>query len=164
MAILLGCKAQYPALETVKKVDLEKYAGKWYEIATIPQGFQKGCICSMAEYKTNPKGYVEVYNSCRKNIPDGKLKTVKGKAFPVKGTGNSKLKVQFFWPFRADYWIVELAPDYSHAAVGNKSREYLWILSRTPGLPDSTYQSLLDKLEKKQFDVSMLQKTRQNCE
>lgn len=164
MAFLLGCKAQYPALDTVEKVDLEKYAGKWYEIATIPQGFQEGCVCSMAEYKVNPKGYVEVKNSCRKNTPGGKLKTVKGKAFPVKGTGNSKLKVQFFWPFRADYWIVELAPDYSYAAVGNKSRKYLWILSRAPSLPDTTYQMLLDKLEKKQFDISMLEKTRQDCE
>src|SRR6478609_896075 len=131
--ILLACQGadNNPPLETVPYVDLQKYTGTWYEIASFPQRFQKGCHCSKADYKLNPEGYVEVHNSCRKDSATGKLKEVTGKAFITDPKTNSKLKVQFFWPFKGNYWIIDLAEDYSYAVVGEPGREYLWILSRT---------------------------------
>lgn len=149
---------------TVPQVDIERYSGKWYEIASYPQRFQRGCTCTTAEYTATDKGYIIVVNRCRKNGPQGKVSSIRGKAFPVKGSGNAKLKVQFFWPFKGDYWIIDLAPDYSYAVVGTQNRKYLWILSRTPSLDQSTLDKILMGIKEKNFDVTRLAYTTQNCE
>lgn len=146
-------------LQTVPFVDVAKYAGKWYEIASFPQRFQKGCHCTTAEYTLSEKGYLIVENRCNRNSVDGPESYIRGKAFVQKDTGNAKLKVQFFWPFRAKYWIIDLAPDYSYAVVGHPNRKYLWILSRTPQMNDETYRAIRSRLEEKGFDLSLLQKT-----
>lgn len=148
-------------LETVPNVDLKKYAGKWYEIASYPQSFQKGCHCTTAEYTLHEKGYVVVENRCNRDSINGPQSYIKGKAFTQKGSGNAKLKVQFFWPFRGKYWIIDLADDYSYAAVGHPNRKYLWILCRATQLNDSTYNQILSRVEAKGFDLRRLQKTPQ---
>jgi apolipoprotein D and lipocalin family protein len=150
-------------LETVPSVDLQKYMGQWYEIAAFPQRFEKGCHCTTAEYEMTDKGYVRVINTCRKDSPDGKVSQAKGKAFVVKGSNNAKLRVQFFWPFRGDYWIIDLAEDYGYAVVGAPDRKYLWILSRTPQLDPVLYQNIVDRVARKGFDISKLAKTDQGC-
>ncbi len=155
--------AGVPALETIAYVDLQKYMGTWYEIAAFPQKFQKGCHCSKAEYEMTDKGYVRIVNSCRKDSAEGKVKVAKGKAFVVEGTGNSKLRVQFFWPFRGDYWILELPEDYSHVVVGAPNRDYLWILARTPSIDESLYQQIVVRCEEMGFDVTRLVRTDQGC-
>ena len=146
-------------LQTVPYVDLKKYAGKWYEIATYPQFFQKGCHCTTAEYTWTEHGYVIVENRCNKERVLGPVSYIKGKAFVEAGSGNAKLKVQFFWPFRGKYWIIELAEDYSYAVVSHPNKKYLWILSRTSTMEESLYQKILSSLQSKGFDLSKLQKT-----
>ncbi|MFN8775780.1 MAG: lipocalin family protein [Flavobacteriales bacterium] len=148
-------------LETVPSVDLSRYAGTWYEIASFPQSFQKGCCGTTATYTLSDSGYVIVENRCYRDSLDGKQSYIRGKAFVEKNTGNAKLKVQFFWPFRGKYWIIDLADDYSYAVVGHPNREYLWILSRTPQLSDSLYQEITQRVEKKGFDLSKLARTSQ---
>lgn len=126
LCFLIGSpKAKAQPLETVKQVDLKQYAGRWYEIASYPQRFQQGCHCTTAEYTWHPKGYVVVENRCNRDSLQGKESYIRGKAFVEPGTGNAKLKVQFFWPFRGSYWIIDLADDYSYAVVGHPNREYL---------------------------------------
>lgn len=155
--IFSSCRSQVP--ETVKYVDLEKYAGLWYEYASFPARFQKGCTNTTAEYKLSPKGYVIVINKCTRE----KNRTgIEGKAFVVPNSGNSKLKVQFFWPFRGDYWILELADDYSWAAVGSPKMNYLWILSRTPVMDENLFNEITSRVAAKGYDLSKLQKTSQN--
>jgi len=149
-------------LQTVPSVDLQKYLGRWYEIAAFPQRFQKGCHCSAAEYSLE-KDFIRVVNTCRKDSPEGKLKTARGKAFLVEGSNNSKLRVQFFWPFRGDYWIIDLAEDYSYAVVGEPDRNYLWILCRTPQMDEGLYQEIVKRCTDKGFDVSKLVKSDQSC-
>lgn len=160
--LLFSCSS-YPTLETVDRVDLNKYIGKWYEIASFPQRFQKGCHCTTAEYSLSPKGYIIVVNRCNRDSINGRVTQIEGKAFIEEGTGNAKLKVQFFWPFRGKYWIIELAEDYSYAVVGHPNRQYLWILSRTPKMNEKVFAMLLEKLKQKQFDVTKLKITKQ-CE
>lgn len=145
-------------LQTVPFVDLKKYAGKWYEIASYPQRFQKGCVQTTAEYSLSEKGYVIVENRCKKN---GKTSYIKGKAFVVPNTGNAQLKVQFFWPFKGKYWIIDLADDYSYAVVSHPNKKYLWILSRTPQIKGKTYEQILTRLKQKGFDLSKLKHTQQ---
>lgn len=161
--LISSCSKNSLPLETVPSVDLSKYEGRWYEIAALPQRFEKGCHCVYAEYKQNSEGYVEVFNYCRKGGPAGKEKGISGKAFPVKGSNNSKLKVQFFWPFRGDYWILELDPDYQHVLVGSPDRESLWILSRTPVMDDAIYNLMVQQAKSKGFPVEQLEKTDQSC-
>ena len=149
-------------LQTVAKVDLNKYAGKWYEIASYPQRFQKNCTCTTAEYTPTDKGYIIVENSCRKDSINGKQSSIKGKAFVDKNSGNAKLKVQFFWPFKGKYWIIDLAEDYSYAVVSHPNKKYLWILSRKPSMNEVTYQQILNRLKEKGFDLTKLQITKQD--
>lgn len=148
-------------LQTVPNVDLNKYAGKWYEIASYPQIFQKGCHCTTAEYTLSEKGYMIVENRCNRDSVNGKQSYIKGKAFVEKNSGNAKLKVQFFWPFKAKYWIIDLADDYSYAVVSLPNKKYLWILSRKSKMDDKVYQDIISRLKLKGFDLSRFQKTEQ---
>ena len=150
-------------LKTVPSVDLQKYSGKWFEIASYPQRFQKGCRCTSAEYTYTDKGYVIVENRCRRDSSGGKESYIRGKAFVQKNSGNAKLKVQFFWPFTGKYWIIDLADDYSYAVVSHPNKKYLWILSRTPKISNELFQKITLKLVEQGFDLSKIQITMQNC-
>ncbi len=159
LLILNSVNSNAQTLKTVEFVDLAKYAGKWFEIASYPQRFQKGCHCTTAEYTPTDKGYIIVENRCNKDSVNGKQSYIKGKAFVVKNSGNAKLKVQFFWPFRGKYWIIDLAPDYSYAVVSHPNKKYLWILSRTPNMDEKTYNEILGRLVANGFDLTKLKKT-----
>ena len=154
-----GTKAQ--PLQTVPYVDLNRYAGVWYEIASYPQRFQKGCTHTTAEYSLSDKGYLIVENLCKKDSLNGRDSYIKGKAFVEPNSGNSKLKVQFFWPFKGKYWIIDLADDYSYAVVSHPNRKYLWILSRTPRMDEEVYGKIIKKLNDMDFDTSKLLLTKQ---
>lgn len=122
-----------PPMQTVAAVDLERYAGKWYEIASMPMFFQRNCVGdTTAEYTVRPDNTVGVNNRCR--TKDGSIDSVSGTATPVPGSNNAKLEVTFFSPIKGDYWIIGLDPEYRWAVVGAPSRKVLWILSRSPQL------------------------------
>jgi apolipoprotein D and lipocalin family protein len=161
--LFLGsCRATIDVPTQAGSVDLQKYAGLWYEIASFPASFQKGCHCTTAEYHLTEKTWVRVINRCRRNSVDGKESGIKGRAYPVDGSNNTKLKVQFFWPFRGDYHIIMLAEDYSWAVVTSGSK-YLWILSRTPEMDEQLFEELTIKLIAEGYDMSRLQRTVQGC-
>jgi apolipoprotein D and lipocalin family protein len=107
----------------------------------------------------HPDGYVVVENRCNKNSVDGEVAYIKGKAFVTKNSGNAKLKVQFFWPFKGKYWIIDIADDYRYAVVSHPNKKYLWILSRTSSMDEKDYESILTRLEKKGFDLTKLRIT-----
>jgi apolipoprotein D and lipocalin family protein len=149
-------------VQTVPYLDLNRYLGKWYEIASFPQSFQKGCVATTAEYSLRRNGKIDVRNECRLDTLDGPAKVANGVARVVDRQTNAKLKVTFFWPFSGDYWVIDLDSDYRWAVVGDPSRDYLWILSRTPQLDEALYQDILTRLQTQQgYDISRLQKTLQ---
>jgi apolipoprotein D and lipocalin family protein len=154
------------SLQTVDHVDLDKYLGRWYDIASYPASFQKGCRCTTADYELVPgKKYIRVTNRCiRFKNGRSKISKIQGKAFVVEGSGNAKLKVRFFWPFSGDYYIIGLADDYSWAVVGHPDRKYLWILSRESFMPTDTYNQILSLIKSKGYDLKKLQKTPQDCD
>lgn len=141
---------KHSSLEVVPHVELEKYLGKWYEIAHLPFKFEDGCTDITATYSLSKDGNVSVLNEC---LRDGKLKQAKGKAKVIDKNTGAKLKVTFFWPFSADYWIIDLDKDYNYAVVGTPNRKYLWILSRTPQMDEKLYSQLLEFTKIKGFDV-----------
>jgi apolipoprotein D and lipocalin family protein len=150
-----------PPLQTVQKVELARYMGTWYEIASFPQWFQKGCVASMATYSLRDDGKVTVLNQCRNETLDGKPRSAKGKAWVIDKRTNAKLKVRFFWPFSGDYWIIDLGPNYEYAVVGHPDRTYLWILSRKPQMDSTIYEAIIQRLKAQHYDINRLNKTAQ---
>jgi apolipoprotein D and lipocalin family protein len=155
-------------LTVVPTVDLTRYAGTWYEIARLPNWFQKQCTGDVtATYTILEDGTIKVVNSCRK--VSGRIEKAEGLAKQADKTGPiAKLKVRFapkilsFLPFVwGDYWIIDLADDYSFAVVGDPDRKYLWVLSRTPVMDDSVLQGVLDHVKQKGYDLTGLIRTRQ---
>lgn len=143
-------------LKTVGHVELERYLGKWYEIAKFQQNFEKGCTDVTAEYSLRHDGKISVINTCTK---DGRPKTSEGVASIDDKASNAKLEVQFQWPFSGKYWIIALAPDYSYAVVGHPNRKYLWILNRKPIMDSMTYNHLVLVAASRGFDIRKLVKT-----
>jgi apolipoprotein D and lipocalin family protein len=150
--------AQAPVV-SVAAVDLVRYSGKWFEIASFPMFFQRNCVAdATAQYAAAPDGSISVYNRCRTGSG---FDDATGKATVVEGFGNSRLKVSFFWPFKSDYWVLGLDAQYRWAVVGNPNREYLWLLSRTPQLEDALLQDALASARAQGFDLTRLRYTPQ---
>ena len=153
--------AESPPLEVVKYVDLDRYLGTWFEIASYPAWFAKNCTGVTADYSPREGGGITVVNRCFKRTLDGPLKEARGRARVVDLETNAKLKVSFFGPFWGDYWILELDPEYRWVVVGEPKRKYLWILSRTPKLDEVTLDGILSRLPEKGYSVDRLQRTPQ---
>lgn len=134
-------------LTTAQSVDLERYLGRWYEIARFPNGFEKDCVGVTATYSRNTDGTIRVINRCRKHTLDGPEDVAQGVATVVDTQTNAKLSVSFFWPFAGDYWVLDLDPGYRWALVGEPSGRYLWILSRTPAIAPEERSLVVAKLE-----------------
>ncbi len=147
--------------QAVDQVDIQRYAGKWYEIAHLPMYFQRKCVSNIsAQYTVNADQTMGVLNSCR--IENGEMISSEGVAYP-QNQGNSKLKVSFLppglrWiPFtKGHYWVLRVDPEYKVVLVGGPSTKYLWILSREPQLDEATYQSYLDTAKYYGYDITKL--------
>lgn len=164
--LLAGCSPAGPVGNTAvpqpaQAVDLEKYLGRWYELARYEASFQKGCEAVTAEYSQNTDGSIAVLNSCRQDSVYGELRTAKGTAHVVQDTNNAKLRVSFFWPFYGDYWVIDRAADYSWSIVGEPSGRYLWILSREPRVSAELWTELLQRTAKLGYNTDLLRITRQ---
>ena len=152
-------------LKTVNTVNIERYAGRWYEIAKYPNRFQKSCVSdTTADYVLKSNGRIAVTNRCLKK--DGKINRAVGEAKIVDKQTNAKLKVRFAPGFLSalpvvwgDYWIIELPEDYSYAVVAEPGRDYFWILSRKPEMEDKTYQAILTRAEAMGFKPSRVERT-----
>ena len=160
LASLAGCATQAP-LPTVAAVDAQRYMGAWYEIGKLPNRFQKQCVANtVANYTLVSPTEITVTNTCQ--TADGKTETAVGVANPVAGANNSKLRVSFFRPFYGDYWILDLGANYEWVLIGEPKRDYAWVLSRTPNLPDATYAQALAKAKSLGFNDAAFVKTVQN--
>jgi apolipoprotein D and lipocalin family protein len=159
---------QSKALAVVPSVDLSRYTGKWYEIARLPNRFQKNCAGEVAAtYSLLAGNQIKVVNECRRN--NGQTMKAEGQARLANKSGpNSKLEVRFAPAWLSwlsavwgDYWIIDLAADYSYSVVGTPDRKYLWILSRTPQMEAATYDQVVQQVATKGFAVGQLEKTQQ---
>jgi apolipoprotein D and lipocalin family protein len=165
MAMVLVLAAMLDPVRTVAKVDLDRYAGEWVEIARFPNRFQKKCAGDVrATYARRQDGRIDVINRCR--TADGAATEARGVARIEDTASGARLKVRFapaalswlpmVW---GDYWIIGLADDYSWATVGSPDREYLWILARTPALDDSAWKAAVEAARSNGFAVERLVRT-----
>lgn len=152
LGALLGYATELP---TVSSVDLERYLGRWYEIARFDHRFERGCGAVEAFYTLRDDGMIGVKNSCFL-ADENRTKEAHGRAYIVDEKSNAKLKVTFFWPFYGNYWIIDLAEDYRYAVVSEPSQEYFWILSRTPSMSQEDLDHILSNASKLGFDTTKL--------
>jgi apolipoprotein D and lipocalin family protein len=159
---------QKPPLMVVPEVDVTRYMGTWYEIARLPNSFQDHCAGDVtATYTLLEDGDIEVLNQCKED--NGEVSQAKGKARRAgDDEPSSKLEVRFAPAFLSflsfvwgNYWVIDLAPDYSYAVVGEPNREYLWILSRTPTMEEVTLRQILDRAKGQGYELAGLIRTKQ---
>jgi apolipoprotein D and lipocalin family protein len=162
---LTGCKTESNnPLKTVSHVDLNKYLGKWYEISKYPNKFEKDMVGITAEYSLRKDGSIKVLNQGYLYTLDGKEKSATGKAYVADKNSGSKLRVSFFGPFFADYWVIALGDEYEYAVVSEPSRKYLWVLSRSAQMNDEKYNKIVTFLSENGFDTTKLVLTPQAVE
>ena len=140
----------------VKELDIEKYLGTWYEISRYDHSFERGLEGVTATYSYHEDGKIKVENAGYKESLDGEKSVAIGKAKIPDLNVPSKLKVSFFWIFYGDYFVMELDENYQWALIGSNSDKYLWILSRTPKLNENVKKEILEKAEKRGYDISKL--------
>lgn len=159
---LFSCKTPQD-LPTVKEVNLQKYVGTWYEIARLPNRFEKGLTCITATYTLKENGEIGVLNQgyLLENVSEKSQD--KGKAWVPNANYPGRLKVQFFWPFAGDYYIIHLDDDYQYVLVGSPNRKFLWVLSKNKQLDEAIYQKLLTIAKEQGFDISTMIKVNQDC-
>jgi len=156
--VLFAAFGAHADVNVVPHVDLTRYVGKWYEIASIPQSFQKQCVAGVtAEYKDLGRNLIQVVNSCE--TQSGSRSVSEGRAKVVDTESNAKLKVTFvkfigwiFW-FGGDYWIIDLDQNYRYAVIGHPTRKYGWILSREPSLSMTDLSLIASNLKKQGYDL-----------
>jgi apolipoprotein D and lipocalin family protein len=162
-------RAQPPVAKVrpVEQLDTDRYMGKWYELARYPNRFQKECTGDVVVfYAKRDDGRIDVKNTCA--TADGPIEAI-GVARPAEATGPaSVLEVRFAPAFLSflplvwgDYWVLDVAPDYSTALVGTPARDYLWLLSRTPDVDAPTYARLIESARTQGYDVSRIERTPQ---
>jgi apolipoprotein D and lipocalin family protein len=147
--------------QPAKPVELERYLGRWYELARYEHRFEQGCEGVTAEYSKRPDGMIRVLNTCREDAPDGTARSAEGRAKVVEGSDGAKLKVAFFGPFFGDYWVLDRADDYSWAIVGEPSGKFLWILSRDPTPGEAVMTAHIARAAALGYDTSMIKRVKQ---
>jgi apolipoprotein D and lipocalin family protein len=156
LGVVGGLVAANAAPVVVESLDVERYMGKWYAIASIPTSFERQCVQgTTAEYRLLESGQIEVTNTCYD--AEAKVDVAVGRAWIPNIDEPTKLKVSFvrflgFWLFPGAYWVIDLDPDYAYAVVGHPSYRYGWILSRTPTLSPETLLAIVARLEAQGYD------------
>lgn len=160
---LFSCKSNAP-LPTVAELDVDRYLGKWYEIARLPNSFEKGLKCVTAEYSLREDGKIRVLNSGVKDDGSAELSSSEGYAVVPDKAFPGQLKVTFFWPFGGDYYVIALDESYQWSLVGAPNRDYLWVLSRSPQMDEQRYRALLQQADSLGFNTANLERINQDCE
>lgn len=147
-----------PPLKKVDSVDIKRFMGDWYVIASIPTFIEKGAHNAIETYTWNEKKErIDVLFRFNKDGFDGEIKEYTQKAFVHDPSGN-EWRIQFFWPFKFPYLILDLAPDYSYTVIGVPNRSYVWIMARTSTLPNKTYQEIVERLKSQKYDIKLIEK------
>ena len=162
LVVLSACASKAPEMKTVDYVDIDRFMGDWYVIANIPTFLEKGAHNAVENYQLNEDGTIATTFTFRADAFDGKPKEYNPKGFITDTKSNALWGMRFIWPIKADYRIVYLDDAYSQTIVGRESRDYVWIMARTPSISDQDYERLVSIVESIGYDVSKLQRVPQS--
>jgi apolipoprotein D and lipocalin family protein len=160
-ALLAGCQASLPPLETVDYVDLDRFMGDWYVIANIPTFLEKGAHNAVETYRLDEDGTIATTFTFRDGGFDGKMKQYHPRGFVREDTGNAVWGMQFVWPLKGDYRIIYLTDDYATTVIGRNKRDYVWLMARTPSISETRYRQAVQVIEEAGYDLSGLQRVPQ---
>lgn len=159
---LFACTTNQTPVKTAEKVDIQRFMGKWYVIANIPTFIEKGAHNATETYTWNEKeNRIDVDFEFNADSFEGEKKSYPQKAFIYNKETNAEWRIQFFWPLKFAYLIMDVAQDYSYTVIGVPDRGHVWIMARTPSMPEETYQKLVADIKAQNFDVSELKKVPQ---
>ncbi len=148
-------KRSAPPLPTAGPIDLPRFMGQWYVIASIPTWLERGAVDATERYTLRPDGTVDIDFRYRKDSAAAQFSNLGSRGF-VSDTGNAVWGVQFVWPIKADYRIAWLADDYSRVIVAREKRDYVWIMARTPTLPEADLRQLERQVAAMGYDPARL--------
>ena len=161
LSLITGCAASLPPLRTVERVDLERFMGTWYVIASIPTFIETDAFNGVESYRLDADGTIDTTFTFRKGAFDGPLKTYNPRGFIVDTASNATWGMQFIWPIKAEYLITHLSDDYSQTVIGRNKRDYVWIMARSPQIPEADYERMVAELAVQGYDVTKLRKVPQ---
>jgi len=148
-------------LKTVEYVDIERFMGDWYVISNIPTFLEKRATNAIESYRLNSKGEIETTFTFHEDSPKGDKKICKPKGFIKNNKTNAEWRMQFLWPFKMPYLIIDLDANYNYTVIGVPNRKYVWIMSRKPSLDSKTYNIIIDKLKQVGYDIKQIKKVTQ---
>jgi apolipoprotein D and lipocalin family protein len=159
---IAGCQSAPRApFATVPHVQLERFMGDWYVIASIPTFIEKGAHNAVESYRLDADGTIATTFTFRDGGFDGPEKRYTPRGFVRDGASNAVWGMQFIWPIKADYRIAYLATDYSQTVIAREARDYVWIMARTPTIPEADYKRLVEFIGAIGYDTAALQKVPQ---
>jgi apolipoprotein D and lipocalin family protein len=161
MATTSGCANSLPPIKPVTHVDLPRFMGKWYVIATIPTIFEKKAYNAIEAYELQPDGHVATSFRFRNGSFDKPVKTIHSTGFVKADTGNAVWGVQVFWPVKAQYIVAYLADDYSQTIIARDARDYIWIMARTATIPQADYDALMARVKQLGYSLTDVRKVPQ---
>ena len=158
--LLAGCQSPAP-MPTVERVDLARFMGDWYVIASIPTFIERDAYNAVESYRLEADGTIATTFTFRAGAFDGEEKRYTPRGFVLEPSSNARWGMQFVWPIKADYRIVYLAPDYSQTVIAREKRDYVWIMARTPQIPEADYQRLVALAVSLGYDAAKIRKVPQ---
>jgi len=162
MTMLMGaCGASLPSLTTVDHVDIPRFMGDWYVIANIPTWLEKGAHNAVESYRLDADGTIATTFTFRKEGFDGPRKTYTPRGFILDRSSNAVWGMRFVWPFKAEYLILHLDEEYTQTVIGRNKRDYVWIMARTPDIPEPDYRRIVEQLAADGYDVTRIQRVPQ---
>ena len=165
LGLLAGCQsASLPPLTTVPQVDLERFMGDWYVIAHIPTWPERNAWNAIESYALNPDGTIATTFTFREGGFDGEHKEMHPTGFVTDTKSNAIWGMQFLWPFKADFRISYLTPDYGLTVISRERRDYVWVMARSPEIPETERQAVEEHLKASGYDLAELRYVPQRWE
>lgn len=162
LGLLAGCQsAPRPPMPVVAQVDIPRFMGDWYVIASIPTFLEKDIYNAVESYRQDPDGSIATTFTYRQGGFDGPRKTMTPRGYVLDHPSNAYWGMQFIWPIRADYRVVHLSPDYRVTVIGRDKRDYVWVMARTPGIPEAEYDALVARIAAWGYDTRLLKRVPQ---
>jgi apolipoprotein D and lipocalin family protein len=161
LALMLSACSSSPAIPVAERVDLERFMGDWYVIANIPTSMEKGAHNAVESYRRDADGSIATTFTYRDGAFDGPEKVMRPRGFVRDHESNAIWGMQFVWPIKAEYLIAHVDPAYTETIIARSRRDYVWIMARTPQIPEADYERLARKVADLGYDVSKLERVPQ---
>ena len=161
IAIMLSACSSAPTIPIAESVDLPRFMGDWHVIANIPTFIERDAHNAVESYRLDPDGTIATTFTFRQGGFDGERKRYRPRGFVIDDRSNAVWGMQFVWPFKGDFRIVYLDPEYSQTVIGREKRDYVWIMARKPTMPDADYERIIELLGREGYDTRKIQRVPQ---